>query len=445
MAAKIVMDDGGGPVTGSIEVPASTLVTLSNLNDTGVAAWAWTLRDKPAGSAATLSASNVASPTITPDIEGEYLIELITYRDAAMTVFDGSDTQVVGIRYAGPYAWLLPAAGQTNQRDSGKGWKVELNAILTQIRSALAAVVSGINQLTGDATAGPGSGSQAVTVVQARGLRETGGPTTLTMGAVADGEYLLRSGNTIVGGGGSTVLYDMPIATASVGTAVFVRDEADNPAAPGSTAASSIVDIQAGPDLTAKALRLALSGGSDAGGWIFPIDCGALPDEGFVVEIVFSGMDVNALGGFFMPLADFTTVPGTVEGLAVSFFSGVYNTTAEFDVTSSTFARFVAGPSLQGWPSSPTQSRCDKGPHVQRIEVRRAQGTTPATWMVKQTLESPDGTYVVSSAVSGVSNPVTSFDGKTYTQIGIGPWVPGGYTPPCHIDIQSLRVLALGS
>lgn len=247
------------------------------------------------------------------------------------------------------------------------------------------------------------------------------------------------------GGGGSGVLYDMPIATASVGTAVFVRDEADNPAAPGSTAASSIVDIQAGPDLTAKALRLALSGGSDAGGWIFPIDCGALPDEGFVVEIVFSGMDVNALGGFFMPLADFTTVPGTVEGLAVSFFSGVYNTTAEFDVTSSTFARFVAGPSLQGWPSSPTQSRCDKGPHVQRIEVRREQGTTPATWMVKQTLESPDGTYVVSSAVSGVSNPVTSFDGKTYTQIGIGPWVPGGYTPPCHIDIQSLRVLALGS
>jgi len=213
MAAKIVMDDGGGPVVGSIEVPASTLVTLSNLNDTGVAAWAWTLRDKPAGSAATLSAPNVASPTITPDIAGEYLIELITYRDAAMTVFDGSDTQVVGIRYAGPYAWLLPAAGQTVQRDSGKGWKVELNAILIQIRSVLGSMVSGINQLTGDATAGPGTGSQAVTVVQARGLRETGGPTTLTMGAVVDGEYLLRSGTTIIsgpggGGGGGGTLQD---------------------------------------------------------------------------------------------------------------------------------------------------------------------------------------------------------------------------------------------
>lgn len=67
---------------------------------------------------------------------------------------------------------------------------------------------SGITELTGDATAGPGSGSQAVTVVQARGLRETSGPTTLVMGAVADGEYLRRVGSTVVGassGGGITI------------------------------------------------------------------------------------------------------------------------------------------------------------------------------------------------------------------------------------------------
>lgn len=34
-------------------------------------------------------------------------------------------------------------------------------------------------------------------VTQARGLRETAGPTTLTMGAVADGEFLKRDGLTI--------------------------------------------------------------------------------------------------------------------------------------------------------------------------------------------------------------------------------------------------------
>jgi hypothetical protein len=40
------------------------------------------------------------------------------------------------------------------------------------------------------------------TVTQARGLRETAGPTTLTVGAIADGETLVRSGSTIVGSAG---------------------------------------------------------------------------------------------------------------------------------------------------------------------------------------------------------------------------------------------------
>lgn len=49
--------------------------------------------------------------------------------------------------------------------------------------------------LSGDVTAAANSNS--VTVDQARGLRETAGPTTLTMGAVVDGELLVRSGTTI--------------------------------------------------------------------------------------------------------------------------------------------------------------------------------------------------------------------------------------------------------
>jgi hypothetical protein len=39
------------------------------------------------------------------------------------------------------------------------------------------------------------------TVTQARGLRETAGPTTLALGAVADGQFLKRSGATVVGVG----------------------------------------------------------------------------------------------------------------------------------------------------------------------------------------------------------------------------------------------------
>lgn len=66
--------------------------------------------------------------------------------------------------------------------------------------TALEAAGAGINQLTGDATAGPGGGSQAVIVTQARGLRTTsGGGTTLAMGALTDGQTLERSGTDIIG------------------------------------------------------------------------------------------------------------------------------------------------------------------------------------------------------------------------------------------------------
>jgi hypothetical protein len=52
---------------------------------------------------------------------------------------------------------------------------------------------------TGAASGDLGGTYPSPTVTQARGLRETSGPTTLAMGAVADGQVLKRSGSTIVG------------------------------------------------------------------------------------------------------------------------------------------------------------------------------------------------------------------------------------------------------
>jgi len=52
---------------------------------------------------------------------------------------------------------------------------------------------------TGAASGDLGGTYPSPTVTQARGLRETSGPTTLTLGAVADGQVLKRSGSTVVG------------------------------------------------------------------------------------------------------------------------------------------------------------------------------------------------------------------------------------------------------
>jgi hypothetical protein len=59
---------------------------------------------------------------------------------------------------------------------------------------------------TGSAGGDLGGTYPSPVVAQARGLRETSGPTTLEVGAVAEGEYLRRVGSTLVGGspGGSS-------------------------------------------------------------------------------------------------------------------------------------------------------------------------------------------------------------------------------------------------
>jgi hypothetical protein len=51
---------------------------------------------------------------------------------------------------------------------------------------------------TGAASGDLGGTYPSPTVTQARGLRETSGPTTLTIGAMGDGEVAIRSGSTFV-------------------------------------------------------------------------------------------------------------------------------------------------------------------------------------------------------------------------------------------------------
>lgn len=144
MTAQIVMDDGTGPVVGTLVLPASkvdTPVTLSNYDDTGVEGWKWEIKDAPAPS----TTLNPLPPPvytdttiITPDVKGHsILIKLTTYQDAARTVIDGTDQKVLGVRFDPPYDWLIPAAGETLEVDDIRGWASNVNEFMREVRSAL--------------------------------------------------------------------------------------------------------------------------------------------------------------------------------------------------------------------------------------------------------------------------------------------------------------------
>lgn len=89
--------------------------------------------------------------------------------------------------------------------------------------------------LSGDVTAAAGSGS--VTVDQARGLRETAGPTTLTMGAVTDGQFLKRSGTTIISAAAGLTNWTEAINTAAPNATIPVASLTATNAAAGVDAA----------------------------------------------------------------------------------------------------------------------------------------------------------------------------------------------------------------
>ena len=146
MPANITMNDGGGPTVGSIITTLGATVSLSNFDDSGILGHQWIMKDRPIGSSAALSSVNNPTTDFVPDVEGTYLIELRTYTDAARTTLEGGDVQGAGVLQPGPFDWRIPAAGETTQFNSDRGWA---QAREESIRDVHTFMNSGLPQLTG--------------------------------------------------------------------------------------------------------------------------------------------------------------------------------------------------------------------------------------------------------------------------------------------------------
>jgi hypothetical protein len=141
MTARIVIDDGTNPpVIGTVDRDntfLATAFTLSNFDNAGVLAHRWLIVDRPATSTATLSSGTDPTTQLTPDIEGTYLVRLSSYLDAAATDLDDVDEQAIGVRFAGVADWRVPAAGETSQFNTTRGWAADVNEMLRDLRSGV--------------------------------------------------------------------------------------------------------------------------------------------------------------------------------------------------------------------------------------------------------------------------------------------------------------------
>lgn len=107
------------------DLPINTLIQFSN-NDIGdESTYFWEILYAPPGNTAALSNPAIENPTLTPDVEGTYLIKLTV--DAAIVAY--FDQAICGIRQLKTLN-RIPAADEVKEDDASDGWAVTMHTAL---------------------------------------------------------------------------------------------------------------------------------------------------------------------------------------------------------------------------------------------------------------------------------------------------------------------------
>jgi len=116
------------------DLPIDTLVQLSNSDNGGELTYLWEWVDKPEGSTAAFSDPAIENPTFTPDVEGTYLIRLTVNRTLAT---ESVNKVICGVKQM-KSGMRVPAAGETTEESTSRGWARDLNRAMRIIDTGFA-------------------------------------------------------------------------------------------------------------------------------------------------------------------------------------------------------------------------------------------------------------------------------------------------------------------
>ena len=128
MAQALITIDataGSNPPNGTALVVGAT-IQLSNVNAGGEITYLWEWLDKPEGSLSAFSNPNIQNPTFVADSEGTYLIKLTVNRTLAT---EQVDTVIAAIKQLKSKI-RVPAAGETQEESTSRGWAEDVNRAL---------------------------------------------------------------------------------------------------------------------------------------------------------------------------------------------------------------------------------------------------------------------------------------------------------------------------